>query len=57
MLGGLMDLLRKDTWIFGLIIFAGYTWMLGFGAIFWPKYRLTHEIYLKELMKRSGPYE
>ena len=49
----LLDVLRKDTWLFGLAALAGYTWMLGLGAVFWPKYRLAHVLHQKELIKRS----
>jgi len=49
----LLDALRKDTWLFGLTALAGYTWMLGLGIAFWPKYRLAHVIFQKELIKRT----
>ena len=48
----LLDALRKDTWLFGFTALAGYTWMLGLGITFWPKYRLAHVIFQKELIKR-----
>ena len=50
----LLDMIRKDTWLFGLTALAGYTWMLGVGAAFWPKYRLAHVIHQKILMKHTN---
>ena len=55
--GGIMTQWIEHAPLFGMLLVAGYTWILGLGAWFWPRYRMTHVLYQKRLMQGATVVE